>query len=140
MIRVTATACLILIGCSQKATEPVSRCYPQDGACDSFASAVGGPADLELGARLFKAQCATCHGPDGRANGLKDRPDLTSAAWRDRWSDEEVMGIVAAGRGTRMPGFRLSPSEMKSVVAWIRTLAPKAVPPPSGEPKSYGPR
>ena len=139
-MRLSRVILLFVVGCSAKPTAPGARCYPSEGACDKFIAAVGGAADLGGGERLFKAQCATCHGPDGRANGLKDRPDFTDAAWRDKWSDEELMGIIAADRGTKMPGFRLSPSEMKGVVAFVRKFAPKASPKPVEAYKQYGPR
>src|SRR5256885_10208261 len=62
------------------------------------------PADQAEGARLFRGQCAACHGPNG--TGGASGPDLTAGAYRRGDSDEALFQIVAKGiPGTAMPAY-----------------------------------
>jgi cytochrome c oxidase cbb3-type subunit 3 len=75
------------------------------------------------GATIFASHCTACHGLDGlgteRAPNIATRPEVT------RKSDTALAGIVHDGvPGTGMPSFRmLTASEIKLVVAYIRTLS-----------------
>lgn len=81
----------------------------------------GGTPD---GAAIFKANCAICHGADGKkVNKVMKIQDLTSPAVQEK-SDEELAGVTANGKG-KMPGFksRLSADEIQAVISHIRALA-----------------
>ena len=78
------------------------------------------------GEALYKTKCAACHGPDGKGetaigkvNKLRDfgSPDV------QKQSDEELSGIVTAGKG-KMPAYgkSLKPEQIKDLVAYIRTF------------------
>jgi cytochrome c6 len=78
------------------------------------------------GEALYKTKCAACHGPDGKgetaigkANKLRDfgSPDV------QKQSDEELSGIVTAGKG-KMPAYgkSLKAEQIKDLVAFIRTF------------------
>jgi putative heme-binding domain-containing protein len=74
--------------------------------------------DIEMGSRLYAAQCSQCHGPNG---DLVLGIDLRRGQFRRPLSDEELrrtisMGIPAAG----MPPFTLQPAELDGLVAFIR--------------------
>ena len=75
------------------------------------------------GAGIFTSHCTACHGLDGlgteRAPNIATRPEVT------RKSDTALAGIVHnGGPGTGMASFRmLNASEIKSVVAYVRTLS-----------------
>ncbi|HRH00947.1 MAG TPA: cytochrome c [Polyangiaceae bacterium] len=75
-------------------------------------------ADLTWG-----AQCAQCHGPEGRGDGpsgpMVKAPDLTRADWQARVKDEELAATIRAGRG-QMPKFDLSDAVIGGLVKRIR--------------------
>jgi mono/diheme cytochrome c family protein len=80
------------------------------------------PADRENGARIFLAQCAACHGRDGR--GGQGTPDFTTGRFRRSSSDEGLFQIINKGvPGTTMPAFALNARETWSTLAYIRSLS-----------------
>ena len=101
---------------------------------------VGQPAqststNLELGQRLFLAQCAECHGEDGRGRPDRPRPnrdatlnyarDLTAGILKGGASHEELARRIHAGvHGTAMPGSDLSREERSALIAFLRSLIP----------------
>ena len=54
--------------------------------------------------------------------GIPGRGDFTSADWQKKWTDADLDGIVTAGRGMKMPAFRLSQVDLRSVVIHLRRL------------------
>jgi putative copper resistance protein D len=93
------------------------------------------PASVRRGRELFLANCAVCHGVDGRADGpaasrlLQLPADLTSAHTADH-TPGDIFWWVTHGLGLAMPPFgdRLSVDERWDVVNFVRTL-PKPLPP-----------
>lgn len=80
----------------------------------------------DVGEALYKAKCASCHGPDGGGNTpagkkLKVRdlrvPDV------QKQSDAQLAAMIAKGKG-KMPSFekRLSKEEISQLVTHIRGL------------------
>jgi len=90
-------------------------------------SLFAGPARSQSGGEaLYKSKCAACHGPDGKgetaigkANKLRD----LGSAEVQKLSDEELTGIIAAGKG-KMPAYAksLKPEQIKELVAYIRAF------------------
>lgn len=89
-------------------------------------------AEEESGSRkIFEARCASCHKKDGKGNPNiaamfkvnVSSLDLTSEGLQKE-TDEAILKIIAQGKG-RMPSFskQLKEEEMKSLVAYIRSLA-----------------
>jgi len=79
-------------------------------------------ADLVEGRRIYEAQCSYCHGPKG--DGGRGA-NLARAKLRTGSSEEELARVIRSGiDGTEMPRFSLSASQLKSVVVFVRTLAP----------------
>src|SRR5438477_5910265 len=77
-------------------------------------------ADIAYGARLYAAQCATCHGPTGDGVG---GVDLRSGHFRHGTSDQDLMRIMTTGiPGTGMLGFKLDPPETAALVAYLRNM------------------
>jgi quinoprotein glucose dehydrogenase len=64
-------------------------------------------AALSKGQGLYVANCAACHGPDRKGNGL-EIPSLLGLG--NRLRQEDIARIVAAGQG-RMPSFKTTLSE-----------------------------
>src|SRR5262249_28158717 len=80
------------------------------------------PADQAEGARLFRGQCAACHGPNG--TGGASGPDLTVGAFRRGDSDEALFQIVAKGiAGTAMPAYGGTGREIWQIAAFVRSLS-----------------
>jgi copper transport protein len=87
---------------------------------------------VALGARLYRENCAVCHGPEGRGDGpaapsLVPRPaDLTVHA--PMHTDGELFWWITNGLpGTAMPAFRnrLTEPERWHIVNFLRTLTPQ---------------
>ena len=75
-------------------------------------------ADIEAGSRLYSGQCQLCHGPTGdQITGI----DLRRGQFRRSTSDEDLTKVITSGvPGTAMPPFSLQPTEVSSVIAFIR--------------------
>lgn len=75
-------------------------------------------ATVPEGAKLFRTQCALCHGADGKL-GLSGAKDLTvSALTRD-----QMILLVNNGKGLMMPYKNvLRPEEIEAVVDHVRSL------------------
>jgi putative heme-binding domain-containing protein len=107
---------LVLISISAAPTLFAQREYP--------------PATLELGKRLFLANCTGCHGPDGDAvSGV----DLGRNKFRRAASDEDLIRIIKTGiPGTAMPphnfadfppGTPSAVSQTEAIVAYLHYMA-----------------
>jgi len=95
-------------------------------------------AQAETGGKeIFKRQCVACHGESGEGNGpaavaFNPKPiDLTDANTTldvgkslGELTDDELAKILTDGKGS-MPAFGalLSPDDIKSLVAYIRSLS-----------------
>jgi putative heme-binding domain-containing protein len=73
--------------------------------------------DIELGGRLYGAQCNQCHGRDGdQISGI----DLRRGVFRRAATDEDLARVIGTGTPGGMPPFKLQPSELTGIVAFIR--------------------
>jgi cytochrome c oxidase cbb3-type subunit III len=74
------------------------------------------------GAAIFAANCAGCHGADGR--GGEHAPNIATAPEVQHLMDRELAGIIRYGiSGAGMPAFSsLKPQEVASVVSYLRIL------------------
>jgi putative heme-binding domain-containing protein len=74
--------------------------------------------DIETGSRLYAGQCAPCHGATGDAIA---GADLRRGQFRRSVSDEDIARVITMGLpDAGMPGFKLQPSEIDGLVAFIR--------------------
>jgi putative heme-binding domain-containing protein len=77
-------------------------------------------ADIESGSRLYGAQCAGCHGPNGdMINGV----DLRRGRFKTAVSDEDLVRVLGTGApAAGMPAFSgLQSAEVTGIVAFIRS-------------------
>ncbi len=91
-------------------------------------------ADLETGRKLYLENCASCHGPWGRGDGL-DMPldelgraitvrDLTSGKFRGGTSEHEIFKRIRCGiPGTPMSAAAASDEEVWQLVHYVQFLA-----------------
>jgi putative heme-binding domain-containing protein len=90
-------------------------------------------ANIAEGRSVFHANCAPCHGLGARGGGRG--PDLTSGNWAHGGSDAEIFLTITQGvPGTDMPANALEDAEVRSIIAFLRSLAPPAHPPIAGDP------
>ena len=79
--------------------------------------------DAVKGANFFAAECAQCHGRDGR--GTRNGPALRGAEFLAKSADEQVAEVITNGRPTTdMEGFaqKFSQLEIADIIAFVRTL------------------
>lgn len=83
------------------------------------------PAAAQDAAATYKAKCAMCHGADGKGGkmGTKDfaSPDIQGE------SDAQLTETITKGKPPKMPSYegKLKDTEIKDLVAYIRTLSKK---------------
>lgn len=86
----------------------------------------GNPAssqeDRAAGARMFRVQCAGCHGLDG--SGSAAGSNLTTGVFRHGSSDEALFRNIAKGiPGTAMAATALEGREIWRLVTFVRSLS-----------------
>ncbi|PWU05943.1 MAG: hypothetical protein C5B51_13360 [Terriglobia bacterium] len=110
-------------------TQPKARPIRNLIAASSFLLSVGylgaqsryTPGEVADGHRLYLANCAGCHGPEGDAV-----PGVTFAhgGFRHASSDDDLVQIIRKGiSDTAMPPGNFSPFQAKVIVAYVRSLA-----------------
>jgi putative heme-binding domain-containing protein len=78
------------------------------------------PADISYGARLYDAQCATCHGATGDSVG---GINLRTGQFRTAVTDADLVRVITTGvAGTGMQGFDFDASERAAIVAYVRNM------------------
>jgi hypothetical protein len=87
---------------------------------------------------VWKNQCASCHGAEGRGDGpqsvMVQARDLTTAAWQNSVSDDAIFRVIKEGKG-KMPPFRFPDTMISAVVDVVRSFGRgQAVRPVSGSP------
>jgi mono/diheme cytochrome c family protein len=88
-------------------------------------AAHGVPQDDQSGAKIFAANCAVCHGPEGKGGGPMKTPDFTNPATQAALPEATVIKTIRRGKpGTAMPawGGKLSDEQIKSVAAFVKSL------------------
>ena len=102
--RALVLACLLVVGCTLSL------------AADS-------------GESVYKAKCASCHGPDGKGQTAIGKrlnlKDLTSGDVQNK-HDSELKLIIQDGKG-KMPAYKgkLTDEQIESLVTYLRALKQK---------------
>ena|ERR1044071_1348243 len=91
-------------------------------------SAASFGADADAGKAVFEKSCVACHGKDGKGNPAMAKAlgekglNITTKETADK-SDEQLIKVIAEGRG-KMPAQKsLSKDEQKNVVGYVRSLS-----------------
>lgn len=78
------------------------------------------PADIAYGARIYDAQCTTCHGANGDAVG---GVNLRSGTFRNAITDQDLTRVILNGiPGTGMQAFKFDAAEVAGIVAYLRNM------------------
>lgn len=97
-----------------------ARTFAQPPAAPPVYPADYTPADISYGARLYDAQCTTCHGANGDGVG---GVDLKSGRFRNAVTDQDLARVITNGiPNTGMLGFKFDPAEVTGVIAYLRNI------------------
>jgi mono/diheme cytochrome c family protein len=90
-----------------------------------------GKSDPARGAHVFREQCGSCHGPDGRGKG--DTGSIVDGAFLDLVTDQSLRTTIIAGRpDLGSPGWQgvigkpLSAQDVSDTVAWLASQRQQA--------------
>jgi len=92
-----------------------------------------GPTTPIDGKQIYDQYCARCHGVDGA--GVAEQPAaqgrLNNLAVMSSKNDQQIMGVIRAGKPPTMPGFAGEFTEAKLMVltAYVRSLSLPGVSP-----------
>ncbi len=76
------------------------------------------PADVAAGLRVYNAVCVSCHGPNGAGVG---NIDLRRGPLPRAGTDAALRALITNGiPGSGMPPIQLDPSDLRTLVAYIR--------------------
>ena len=103
----------VLFGCGYLFLSPSDNSPLSTAAVEAFS----GPAEI------YAANCARCHGSDGRANTPKGKR-VEATDFTSDWNRDEGRGIriITNGKG-EMPSFKkkLTAAEIRSVFNYVST-------------------
>ncbi len=80
--------------------------------------------DVEMGERVFLAECGRCHGQNAKGNDETGAPDLTRGRFKNASTDAGLFQVIRDGLpGTAMIGIGWAPEPtIWQIVAYVKTL------------------
>ena len=80
--------------------------------------------DLAKGKEVFAANCAACHGDEGKGNPELGAPNLTDGIWLYGSDRDTVIASITNGRAGIMPAWagRLDGSTIKALTVYVHSL------------------
>jgi mono/diheme cytochrome c family protein len=112
------------------------------GGNPHLAAAHSSPQEAPSGTKIFAANCATCHGPEGKGGGPLKTPDFTNPAVQTDLPEGTVIKTIREGKpGTAMPAWsgKLSDAEINAVAGFVKSLG-QAKKPEAGAPGAAPPQ
>ncbi len=133
-------ALALALGCRSKATptpeHDVATTANTAGVTDGHGAPKGAATTsndklVADGAVLYGRYCALCHGPEGKGYAADNAPSLVTRSFLESASDAFIAGGIRVGRpGTAMAAYGklrggpLNETEIRSIVAFIRSKGP----------------
>jgi cytochrome c oxidase cbb3-type subunit 3 len=76
------------------------------------------------GEKIFKSNCAACHGPEAKGNPVLGAPNLSDRTWLYGSSENTIIETVTKGRNGQMPAFGeiISPEKIQLLAAYVWSL------------------
>lgn len=86
------------------------------------------PGLVEAGRQKFQANCAACHGAEGKGNPIMGAPNLTDGIWLYGGSRAAIEESIRNGRKGRMPAHRalLGEEKVHLLAAYVWSLSRRA--------------
>ena len=83
------------------------------------------PVVAEKGKAIFAANCAACHGADGKGNQQLGAPNLTDDIWLFGGSQARVIETITHGRAGKMPAHKefLGEAKVHLLAAYVYSLS-----------------
>jgi cytochrome c oxidase cbb3-type subunit 3 len=77
------------------------------------------------GEPLFKANCAACHGGEGKGNALLGAPNLSDKIWLHGSAEPVIIETITRGRASQMPAHKplLSEAKIHLLTAYVLSLS-----------------
>jgi cytochrome c oxidase cbb3-type subunit 3 len=81
-------------------------------------------ANISKGGVVFKENCASCHGDNGKGKKEFGAPDLTDAIWLFGSDRKAIIAGIENGRGSVMPFWqgRLDDETIKALAVYVHGL------------------
>ena len=123
----------ICVGVAACAARPSTATEPYNAEAAKLKNPVASnPESIDLGRRLYRRHCASCHGATGKGDGGQalsggEPSDLTDSEWDTGSTDGEIFVVISDGLSADMLAYRdrLKEAEIWQVVVFVRTLAAK---------------
>ncbi|MGZ6015294.1 MAG: cytochrome-c oxidase, cbb3-type subunit III [Phenylobacterium sp.] len=82
-------------------------------------------AAITRAAPLFRDQCVSCHGPEGKGDVTRGIPNLTDNEWLYGSRRQDIRDQIVNGRGGVMPtwGQRFDPDTIKALTVYVHANA-----------------
>ncbi|GLI36943.1 c-type cytochrome [Geobacter hydrogenophilus] len=115
--------CLAAAGCKQQ-EKPVQAPAEKPATGAVTQTTMGGPMSDQqkqaMGKAIFKKQCASCHGEEGKGMSA---PSLQKADFKYGRTPEAIKETITKGRPGGMPAFgSLQEIEVETVAAYVLSL------------------
>ena len=136
-----ATRSITEVSTPETAAAPVSNVFIPVAAQQPVPTPAAPPAAQVAaqpsGEVLFQANCARCHGPDGKGIPSIGTPDFVSVGM----DQKHAADTIRSGRPGKMPSFtgRLSDTEIAAISQYVSSLGAAGSPRPEGKPGVYKP-
>ncbi|MDH5748612.1 MAG: cytochrome-c oxidase, cbb3-type subunit III [Rhodospirillales bacterium] len=84
----------------------------------------GGSDSAKRGEKVFAAECAACHGDNGKGNKELGAPNLTDVIWLHSGNRASIIGQITRPKLGVMPSWegRLDPVSLKQVSIYVHSL------------------
>lgn len=134
---------VLLVGCGEKRElrewQPTDHAQPEGADVDPSRvaqeqTAAETPEQIEAraAAALYRVSCASCHGNEGRGDGMArppavQIPSFADAAWQQSRTDEQLASAIREGKNL-MPKFgdKVNPTGIQALVKHVRRLGTPA--------------